>query len=134
MKQKYPIGTICKLGICPQKIMIIGYFINSYEKGLMTYDYEGCIYPFGTLSNKKILFNEGDIVDIIFEGYKNYEYESFLDKSSNISNDHDDIKTEVKEDFFQEITTDGEMTLIQNTNYNKLLVDKDGNILIADER
>ena len=134
MKKIYPIGTICKLDMSDHFIMITGYFVNSYENDLVTYDYEGCIYPFGTLLRDKVLFNETSIKNVVFEGYKNKKYTNFVNKYSNAKEEQIDSQIEIKEDSNQMVYSDGDMTLIKNVKYDKLLIDKDGNVLIADEK
>lgn len=134
MKKIYPIGTICELDTSNYLVMITGYFINSLEDEIVTYDYEGYIYPFGTLSNNKILFNEKSIKTIIFEGYKNLIYKNFVNKY--VNQIEEDEKNNIQNEEYSELTvySDGDMTLIKNVNYDKLLIDKDGNVLIADEK
>ena len=70
LKEYYPIGTIVKIVGYSGLFMVIGYQKNSYKKELVTYDYEACGYPYGTLSDNNILFNSNEIEEIIFTGYE----------------------------------------------------------------
>ena len=69
-----PLGTICNIEKKPNSnIMIIGYSMNIGEEH---YDYCGVVHPIGVISRINMLFfNHDDIEKIIFEGFKDEEYE-----------------------------------------------------------
>ena len=68
VQNKLPIGSVVLLKGGLKKVMIIGFFMNSKIDNI-TYDYSGCIYPEGFLSNNKlILFNENQIDKVLYMG------------------------------------------------------------------
>lgn len=67
-----PIGSVIKIKNEEQLLMITGYKVISEEK---TYDYSACFFPNGILSlNEVLVFNQDKIDIILFEGYKNDDY------------------------------------------------------------
>lgn len=76
-----PIGSIVYLNEGTSKIMILnrGPILPSEEsedEGIW-YDYSGCIYPQGLDPNNVLYFNEENIDEIVFEGFKDGEEERF---------------------------------------------------------
>lgn len=68
-----PIGSIVKLKDDDNKIVIIGYDVRADNK---THKYTALPYPFGYNSQELFfLFNDEDIENVIFEGYKINNYE-----------------------------------------------------------
>jgi len=76
-----PIGSIVYLREGTSKLMILnrGPILPSGEsevKGIW-YDYSGCFYPQGLDPNNVFYFNEENIDEIVFEGFKDEEEERF---------------------------------------------------------
>ena len=121
LNEVYPIGTICKINGYSELIMITGYLKNISDKGQKRYDYEGCFYPYGTLTNVKIFFNEKEIIEIICDGYK-------------LSNKLEVVK-KIDDDLCEEkVYIDEDMFFVKNKSYDQLLFDKEGKVLIAEEK
>ena len=81
MKDKFddllPIGSICKLKNIDKKIIVSGYF-GVDEENKTIYTYYGFIYPYGfSISDKYTSFNDEDIEDVVFIGYKDESFEFF---------------------------------------------------------
>jgi hypothetical protein len=93
MKEILPIGSVVTLNGGNNKIMIIGY-LPVTEDGKL-FDYNGCIWPLGVLSSDRtLLFNHEQIVDVVSKGYENEEQQEFAKKlkdayeKSKLSNDN----------------------------------------------
>lgn len=71
------IGSVVLLKEATKKLMIIGLKPQYDGKG---YDYLGVLYPEGYLGSGQAnyVFNQEDINDIVFRGYRNPEYEQFM--------------------------------------------------------
>lgn len=78
MNKRYlPIGSVIKLKNNNKSIMITGYYSVEYAKDLEIYDYSGCAYPEGVMIKSSYCsFNQSDIKDVLFEGYKTDEYKT----------------------------------------------------------
>ncbi len=78
-KNKYlPLGTVVKLKNGTKSVMITGFCMYDNDNNHTLYDYCGCLYPEGMLSNKEAhLFNHDDINDIVFLGYSSEEDKKF---------------------------------------------------------
>lgn len=78
-KSYLPIGSVCKLSTSPKEVMVIGYLpITKNEKGVM-YDYSGCTYPEGLLSNDLVIaFNKSDIIEVIHNGLETEAYQNYI--------------------------------------------------------
>lgn len=76
MNKRYlPIGSVIKLKNNNKMIMITGYYSVEYENDLEIYDYSGCAYPEGVMIKSSYCsFNQSDIKEVLFEGYKTKEY------------------------------------------------------------
>ena len=86
-----PIGSIVKIG--DLECVIVGYRI-SHPNVEKKYDYMGYSYPYGFVSsNENIVFDAKDIKKIIFEGYKDVEYQDML---SNIEKNNEMQKEEIQ--------------------------------------
>ena len=73
MGKLFPIGTIVKVGLGNDLLMIINRYPLTIQNGVKGYyDYSACIYPIGVnTNNEQYFFNHEDIVEVIFEGYVN---------------------------------------------------------------
>ena len=78
MNKRYlPIGSVIKLKNNNKSIMITGYYSVEYARDLEIYDYSGCAYPEGVMIKSSCCsFNQSDIKDVLFEGYKTEEYKT----------------------------------------------------------
>ena len=80
MKKILPIGSIVKLKNGEQKLMIISRVPLYNNKGNIGYfDYSACVYPFGHTSQNAFFFNEEDIEEIVFMGFKDADEDKFLE-------------------------------------------------------
>lgn len=76
-----PIGSIVKLNNGNQKIMIINRGALYNNNGTIGYfDYSACLYPFGQTEQVVLFFNEEDISEVFFEGYKDEEEIAFCEQ------------------------------------------------------
>lgn len=81
MKEKHlPIGTVVMLKKAKRCLMIIGYATMDVLNPNKIFDYISVAYPTGLLADDKILFDASDIERVVFEGYKNEEYDIFQKK------------------------------------------------------
>ena len=71
-----PIGSVLVLEGGTKKVMISGYKMKSEEDGEV-YDYVGCIFPEGFMENVFVLFNNNQIKEVFFEGYRDEELEKY---------------------------------------------------------
>ena len=81
VKNIYPLGTVLYLQEGNEKIMIIGRGVvfNDQETNEEVYtDYMGCIYPSGVNPENAIFFNQENIDEVIYEGYKDESEKRFL--------------------------------------------------------
>ena len=78
MNKRYlPIGSVIKLKNNNKSIMITGYYSVEYARDLEIYDYSGCAYPEGVMIKSSCCsFNQSDIKEVLFEGYKTNEYKT----------------------------------------------------------
>lgn len=76
MNKRYlPIGSVVILKNNNKSIMITGYYSVEYANDLEIYDYSGCAYPEGVMIKSSYCsFNQKDIKEVLFEGYKTEEY------------------------------------------------------------
>ena len=93
MKEFLPIGTVVLLKEATKKVMIVGYLpVTSDNK---TFDYSGVMWPEGSLSSDQtLLFNNEDIDQKFFDGYKDEEQTLFFNKINDliIANEKIDIQ------------------------------------------
>lgn len=81
MRELFPIGTVVLLEGGTKRVMITGYMITEVDKPDKVYDYCGVIYPEGSLSsNQVLLFNHSQIKTVYGEGYRDNEYEVFMER------------------------------------------------------
>lgn len=73
-----PIGSIVYLKEGTSKIMILnrGPIIKMNDEELL-FDYSGCFYPQGLLSDNVFYFNHENIDEVIFEGYTDADEERY---------------------------------------------------------
>ncbi len=79
MEEKYlPLGTIVKLKKGTKKLMITGFCMYDNHERSKMYDYCGCLYPEGMLSNREAnLFNHSDILEVVHMGVSDEEEKKF---------------------------------------------------------
>ena len=77
--EKYlQLGSIVLLKNATKKIMITGFCMAPKEEPNKIYDYMGCLYPEGVISNEQSgLFNHDQIEEIYFSGYSDIEDQEF---------------------------------------------------------
>lgn len=80
--EKYlPIGTIVLLKDATKRLMITGFCAVDAEENNKIYDYVGCMYPEGVLSNdESALFNHNQIEKIYYMGLSDDEEKEFKTK------------------------------------------------------
>ena len=79
-KDFLPIGTVIVLKGSNAKLMITGFCQMDVETKRKT-DYCGCLYPEGYIeSGKHFLFNEDDIANVLFIGYKDEDEVKFKEQ------------------------------------------------------
>lgn len=79
IQEKYlPIGSIVQLKKGKKYLMITGYAVSSNKTKI--YDYTGCFYPEGIVSNTSMLFDHSEIEMVVSTGYINDEFKSFNSK------------------------------------------------------
>ena len=109
MNKRYlPIGSVIKLKNNNKSIMITGYYSVEYARDLEIYDYSGCAYPEGVMIKSSCCsFNQSDIKEVLFEGYKTNEYTTLTNSLNEID---EEIMTggEPQEIVFDELDSDKE--------------------------
>ena len=79
IKNLLPVGSVVSLKDAEKKLMIIGIKQFQEENNVMK-DYIGVMYPEGYINRDLFyIFNHEDIVEILFRGYENQEWEKFLE-------------------------------------------------------
>lgn len=69
-----PIGTVVLLKGAKKRLMITGFCSYDEEKKDKAYDYTGCLYPEGIVTNKQMaLFNHSQIEKVYHVGLKDQE-------------------------------------------------------------
>ena len=86
MEEFLPIGTVVLLKEATRKVLIIG-FAQVEENSKKIWDYVGCAYPIGVISNNtSLLFDKEQIDKVIFQGYSDNEDKTFRkDLEANLS-------------------------------------------------
>lgn len=76
-----PLGSVVLLKGGKRKVMITGYCMKTEENKNKIYDYNGCLYPEGTLSsNSTLVFDHSQIQEVFHLGYKSEESDHFFEK------------------------------------------------------
>ncbi len=71
-----PLGTIVRLKEGTEKLMVTSRLPLCNHNGKIGYlDYGACIYPQGQISPQSFFFNDEDIEEICFEGYRDEKEE-----------------------------------------------------------
>ena len=79
-----PIGTVILLKGGKKRLMITGFCSYDNVKKDKAYDYTGCLYPEGIITNKQMaLFNHSQIEKIFFLGYQDQEEKIFKQNLTN---------------------------------------------------
>lgn len=74
-----PLGSVVLLKDALKKAVIIGYKQIGQKDPEKIFDYVGVIYPIGSFGpDSQFLFDEDSIQDIIFEGYRNPEFDEMI--------------------------------------------------------
>lgn len=77
MRDFLPLGSVVSLKNAKKKILIIGRFQICEGK---PYKYSGVLYPDGFLgADNLFIFNEADIANVDFVGFKNEEEEQYTE-------------------------------------------------------
>lgn len=76
-KNLYPIGTVVELNVSPSlRFMIIGYTPTDNQGA--NKDYVAVAYPVGCVNSQTFFaFNEDEVNNVVFEGYKNNVFDNF---------------------------------------------------------
>lgn len=78
MEKYLPIGTIVRLKNATKKLMVTGFCMYDNDGSRTLYDYCGCPYPEGMLSNREAhLFNHDDIEKVCHLGVSDEEDKKF---------------------------------------------------------
>jgi hypothetical protein len=78
MKDYLPIGSVVLLHGGRKTLMIYGRCVRLANEEL-TYDYLGCFYPEGHLSDEqRFLFDHKDIREVVYRGYSCAEEQAFV--------------------------------------------------------
>lgn len=80
MQNILPIGSIVRLKNGQEKLMILNRAPLFNNEGVLGYfEYSACIYPNGQTGQNVFFFNEEDIEEVLFEGFKDADEETFCD-------------------------------------------------------
>lgn len=78
MENILPIGSIVRLKNGKEKLMILNRAPLFNNNGILGYfEYSACIYPYGQTGQNVFFFNEEDIEQVLFEGFKDEEEIAF---------------------------------------------------------
>lgn len=80
-KELLPIGTVVLLEGGNRKVMITGYSSKNNDEEKI-YDYNGCIFPEGLIENIFCLFDNNQIIEVIYKGLENEEFKEFVEKEA----------------------------------------------------
>ncbi len=73
MQKIHAIGTVVRVGVSEELLMIISRYPMTIKNGVEGYfDYEACEYPIGVVVNENPrMFNHDEITEVLFEGFVN---------------------------------------------------------------
>lgn len=130
MNKRYlPIGSVIKLKNNNKSIMITGYYSVEYARDLEIYDYSGCAYPEGVMIKSSCCsFNQSDIKEVLFEGYKTDEYKTLTNGLNEID---EEIMTggEPQEIILDELDSDKEK-LNEVKSFKHYTFDENGKLIL----
>lgn len=88
-----PIGSIVYLSEGNQKMMILnrGAVVEQIGEKVI-FDYTGSLYPNGLDPEQVYYFNDEDIDEVVFEGYKDEEEERFIELYNKWKEKNSDLK------------------------------------------
>ena len=90
-KNFLPLGSVVLLKGGTTKIMINGYCMVAQERPDKIFDYRGCPFPEGIMDDKGVaLFDESQIKEVCFEGFKNEDSIDFLDRIGMIAEKYEE--------------------------------------------
>ena len=124
-----PIGSVVKLKNNDKMIMITGYYSVEYARDLEIYDYSGCAYPEGVMIKSSCCsFNQSDIKEVLFEGYKTDEYKTLTNGLNEID---EEIMTggEPQEIVFDELDSDKEKEK-EDKSFKHYTFDENGKLIL----
>lgn len=76
-----PLGSVVKLKNGKINIMVISRTPLSSQNGTIGYfDYGACLYPRGMVTPEVVFFNQEDIEEILFVGYRDSLEDAFCEK------------------------------------------------------
>lgn len=82
IKELLPVGSVVILKEGTKQLMVIG--VMQEDTDGKQYDYLGVFYPEGFIGQEALfLFQEEEVKEVFFEGYKSPEQEEFLQKLEN---------------------------------------------------
>lgn len=130
MNKRYlPIGSVIKLKNNNKSIMITGYYSVEYARDLEIYDYSGCAYPEGVMIKSSCCsFNQSDIKEVLFEGYKTDEYKTLTNGLNEID---EEIMTggEPQEIVLDELDSDKEKEK-EDKSFKHYTFDENGKLIL----
>lgn len=86
-----PIGTVVNLKNGTKRVMIIGFYPVDKNSNTM-YNYSGCLYPEGFISNNKlVLFNHNQIEKIYHMGLSDQEEMEFKNQLNTLLNNSTNV-------------------------------------------
>ena len=89
-----PLGTVVLLKNATKKLFIAGYGVNDNETKKL-FDYIGYSYPEGFIDPKlNFVFNKEDIDKVVYEGYKDKEFDAVDKNITKYINDKRNNKNE----------------------------------------
>ena len=85
LKKYLPIGSVVLMKEASKRVMITGYAVKSPQFEGRIFDYIGCLYPEGMVSqDRNLLFDHKDIDKIFALGYTDDEQKQFMVKLNEI--------------------------------------------------
>lgn len=92
-----PLGSVVLMKNAIKKAVIIGYKQVGSQQPDRIYDYVGVVYPIGSIGGEsQFLFDHEDIQDIIFNGYRNPEFDEMIEALEEKANEDPDFAETIK--------------------------------------